>query len=168
MWPGGSLDVSMTSELGDALLTIIKHDVAKETPESTARRRVEVFVLRAEALVARLAVRQEILEQTVAIEQRRLTAVVERGPVIEAQQTDLLQQVMEVRRLLANLVAETTRAQDGLSHELAALRAEITGSQARIHERLVQLEQARPTARVNRLCAYIVGTVRTVWRRLWR
>lgn len=66
--PGNwELTVSDQPQIGDALLTIVREEARKPTPEQDARRRLEFFVLRAEALVARLAERQDAGEQDTAI-----------------------------------------------------------------------------------------------------
>jgi len=171
MLPSGGLDVSMTSELGDALLTIIKHDVAKETLESTARRRIEFFVLRAEAIIVRLAERQEEIraEQATAQARRdaqatilseRIGVLEQRLPDLLAEQVGLVQQVTDLQRLLVQDRAEFERYRAATTLALELLSDEGT----RMAERIVALEQARLGARFKRLGAYIVGTVRQLWR----
>jgi flagellar biosynthesis/type III secretory pathway chaperone len=162
MLPSGGLDVSMTSELGDALLTIVKHDVAAETRESTARRRLEYFVLRAEALVVRLAERQEAIRAEQATAQARrdgeITILTERLAGLErrlsdllAEQTGLVQQVVDLQQHRLHDQGEFETYRTATTQALALLDAQ----DAALQGRLALLEARRLSARWARLVAWL-------------
>lgn len=77
MLPLSRLDVSTTAQLGDALLTLIRHDAQAEALETVHQRRVELFVIRAEGVYRDLLV--HLVEH-----QQHLTEIDQRLDVSEA------------------------------------------------------------------------------------
>lgn len=151
------------AQVGDALLTLVRHEVRQETPEATSRRRLETFVLRAEQLVARLAERQDETRQTVEAATRReallryqLEAAVRWQGDAEAHEhrlhTALVERVATRETEAARAWAEILR----LSYSVAHLEDHLAIAEARI----AVLEARTLPARWSRF----VGWVRRLWR----
>lgn len=161
MLPLSRLDVSTTAQLGDALLTLIRHDAQAEALETVHQRRVELFVIRAEGVYRDLLVhlvehqqhlteidqRLDVSEATaqalaVTIQQRDadLRGLVQQGLL------DLGQQLVDAQQAAATALAEHAAFTDA-----QALRLRQSLDQA--VQRLATLEAKQFSARLSRLWA---------------
>lgn len=150
--------VSTTAELGDALLTLVRHEVMKATPEHESRRRLEVFVLRAETLVARLTERQETLEREFGLLDRQLA-------FLRYQIKELIDGDLGLDERLTLLVEQTDRWFTETTADFRRLKVE-AGVEIQYQKALHTAQEGLYTAAVARITALEARTLPARWRRL--